>query len=158
MSTAINASIWDQGFYLWLNPVPTDGIRRLQERKNSSKKHVSSWPTVLSHLMGLHRGEPSVSQSWGLFFPHLTDTHTLINQFYGEKLPFPSGVAPGTDLTFVGDTSTDSPPKNQKQIILVSGVVLGKDLKCSLPIIFLETFLPYAYSIFQGKLYFNPAN
>lgn len=157
MSTAINASVWDQGFYLWLNPLPPDGIRRLQERKNSNKKHVSSWPTVILHLMGLQR--------WALCFPELrtplpppTDTHTLINQFYGEKLPFPSGVAPGTDLTFVGDTSTNSPPKNQKRIILVSGVLLQKDLKCSLPIIFLESFLPYAYSIFQGKLYFNPAN
>ena len=38
-----------------------------------------------------------------------SDFATLINQFYGERLPFPSGVAPGTDLTFAGDMSTNSP-------------------------------------------------
>lgn len=46
-------------------------------------------------------------------------THSFIHKFYREKLPFPSGIAPGTDLTFVGDTGTNSPPKNQTDDISV---------------------------------------
>lgn len=58
------------------------------------------------------RAEPSVKEASS--FPNgMAHTHAFINKFYREKFSFPPGIAPGPDLTFVGDTGTNSPPKNQ---------------------------------------------
>lgn len=40
-----------------------------------------------------------------------SSTHTLIQYLKGEELALSSGVTPGADTGFVGDSGSDSPPE-----------------------------------------------
>lgn len=50
------------------------------------------------------------------------DTYTFINQLYGEEFSFATGVAPRTDLPFLGNTSTNGPPESVQEITALCGV------------------------------------
>lgn len=106
-------------FYLWLLAL------YIASKDNNRGKTI----TTTMFLFGLPlfaisqacRAESCFSEPSSLTSP-VAHTHTFINEFYREKLPFPSGIAPGTDLTFVGDPSTNSPPKTQIGYISVYSI------------------------------------
>lgn len=55
---------------------------------------------------------------------HITDrypglsTHTFIHYLKGEKLSLSSRVTPGTDIGLVGDSGSDSPPRDINRIYI----------------------------------------
>lgn len=46
-------------------------------------------------------------------------THTFIQYIKREKLSFSFRVTPGADIGLVGDSGSDSPPRNKTEYILV---------------------------------------